>query len=112
MTGALRPAADLSWRRVDDEIVILDLRTRAYYSLNEVGARIWELLADGRSPESAAGVVAKAIHGPDAHGRRLDECGGGEERGWEGLCPVDVLDPTIQGCAHRSGVLLIVEKGE
>jgi len=29
-----------------------------------VGARIWELLADGRSPESVASVVAKEFHAP------------------------------------------------
>lgn len=39
----------LAWRRVDDQIIILNLETSAYWSLNEVGARIWELLATGNS---------------------------------------------------------------
>lgn len=43
-----------AWRRVDDEIVILDLNTSVYYSLNEVGARMWELLAESLPPEEVA----------------------------------------------------------
>ena len=34
-------------KTVDDVVVLLDLTTEMYYSLNEVGSRIWAL-ADGR----------------------------------------------------------------
>lgn len=40
---------DLEWQLVDDEIVILDLRTHRYLSLNRAGARLWPLLAKGTS---------------------------------------------------------------
>ncbi len=37
------------WKKVDEELVILDIETGIYYTLNEVGARIWELALDARS---------------------------------------------------------------
>lgn len=37
------------WRRIDSETMILDLEKDIYYSLNDVGARIWELLDKGTS---------------------------------------------------------------
>ena len=36
-------------RRVDDEVVVVDLATNRIYALNPTGARFWELLADGQS---------------------------------------------------------------
>ncbi len=40
---------DITWREVDDEIVILDLRGSLYHSVNQVGALLW--------PELEAGVA-------------------------------------------------------
>ncbi len=37
------------WKKVDAELVILDIETGVYYTLNEVGARIWELALESRS---------------------------------------------------------------
>ena len=36
-------------RTVGDETVILDLASGTYYGLDPVGARIWQLLAEGQS---------------------------------------------------------------
>ena len=36
-------------RQVGDDMVFLDLAGGRYMSLNPVGARIWELIAEGRS---------------------------------------------------------------
>jgi len=36
-------------RRVGDEVVVLDLLGGEYFGLPDVGARIWELLLDGKS---------------------------------------------------------------
>jgi len=41
---------DLSWRQVGDEIVVLDLRSNAYLSINQSGTALWELLVDGSTP--------------------------------------------------------------
>jgi Coenzyme PQQ synthesis protein D (PqqD) len=43
----LWPAADVVSRRLDDQVVLVNLRTNLIYELNETGARLWELLAEG-----------------------------------------------------------------
>lgn len=44
-------------RRVGDEVIVLDLTGGEYFGLPEVGARIWELLLDGKSLMEVAGVI-------------------------------------------------------
>ncbi len=39
-------------RLSENEAVLLHLDTKRYYSLNETGARLWELLQDGRVPDT------------------------------------------------------------
>ena len=41
--------AQVMARAVGDETVILDLANGTYYGLDPVGARIWQLLAEGQS---------------------------------------------------------------
>jgi hypothetical protein len=41
----------LEWRQVDDEIVAVDLRSHVYLTLNETGAVVWKLLAEGCESE-------------------------------------------------------------
>jgi DNA-binding NarL/FixJ family response regulator len=53
-----RHAKNVAWRKVDDEVVILDLETSVYYSLNETASRIWELIGKGLSEEAIADDVA------------------------------------------------------
>ena len=36
-------------RKLDDEMVLLNLDSGEYFGLNDTGTRVWELLADGRS---------------------------------------------------------------
>jgi len=46
----LQPHPSLVFTRLDDtEAVLLHLDTTRYYTLNETGSRIWELLQEGRS---------------------------------------------------------------
>lgn len=59
MKNAYKVASHISWRRVDDEIVVLDLNTSVYYTFNDVAARIWELLAESRPVESVASALAE-----------------------------------------------------
>lgn len=40
----LRASEDVAARALDGEAVLLDLASGTYFGLNEVGARIWELL--------------------------------------------------------------------
>ena len=41
--------ADLTWREVDDEVVVLDLKSSQYLSLNSSGAYLWKLIAEPAS---------------------------------------------------------------
>ena len=54
-----KQSGNVSWRRVGDEIVILDLETSAYFSLNETSAFIWERLVAGFSAEEAAEALVR-----------------------------------------------------
>ncbi|HWD53966.1 MAG TPA: PqqD family protein [Acidimicrobiales bacterium] len=38
---------DLETRSVENELVLLDLRTQTYLSLNRTGARLWPLMVEG-----------------------------------------------------------------
>ncbi len=44
---------------LDNESVLLDLKTRQYYSLNETGTRIWEHVADGAGLSEIAARLEK-----------------------------------------------------
>ena len=44
-------------RRVGDEVVVLDLERGEYFGLPAAGARIWELLLDGKSLGQVAEVI-------------------------------------------------------
>jgi hypothetical protein len=41
----------LEWRRVEDDVVALDLPTETYLGLNQSAAALWEVLADGASQD-------------------------------------------------------------
>jgi hypothetical protein len=43
----LRPSKDVVFRVLEDEAVLVHVRTNRIYSLNPSGARFWQLFADG-----------------------------------------------------------------
>ena len=45
--------SDVLATELDGGVVLLKLDTGAYFRLNEVGARMWEMLGNGRSVEAA-----------------------------------------------------------
>lgn len=47
----MKPADELAWRDVSEGVVILDLRTSMYWSLNGSAALLWMALAEGSTPE-------------------------------------------------------------
>ncbi len=55
----IRPAAQVIAKVVGDELVLLDLERGVYYGLNEAGARIWQLLAEGGSIAVVAARMAE-----------------------------------------------------
>lgn len=66
----LRPSG-LHWRRVDDDIVVLDARRSVYLQVNGTGAQLWPLLADGTDEDALAAALA-AAHGLAAEDARRD----------------------------------------
>jgi hypothetical protein len=52
-SGALRPHPNVVARRVEDEIVLVQLDRNSIYALNRTGARFWELITEGRSKSEA-----------------------------------------------------------
>src|ERR671925_449544 len=51
-------APDVMFRHVGDESVILDLKTERYLGLDEVGTRMWNVVLDSPSIESAYETLA------------------------------------------------------
>ncbi|HEY1651158.1 MAG TPA: PqqD family protein [Acidimicrobiales bacterium] len=50
---------DLETRTVEDELVLLDLRTQTYLSLNRTGARLWPLIAEGTDRAALVDALRK-----------------------------------------------------
>jgi Coenzyme PQQ synthesis protein D (PqqD) len=44
-----RPQPDVVSRRLDDQTVLVNLRTNRIFELNRTGARLWDLLGEGSS---------------------------------------------------------------
>jgi hypothetical protein len=48
------PGAGVHSRVFGDEVMLLDLESGQYFSLNAVGTRMWARLAEGKSPAEVA----------------------------------------------------------
>jgi hypothetical protein len=59
---------------VAGEVVILHLDDGAYYGLNEVGTRVWQLLQEPRTPEEIAKDIVREFEvEPEQCARDIDE---------------------------------------
>jgi hypothetical protein len=52
-------ASHVVWRKVSGEVVILDMESSVYYSLDEMGARIWELIGQGKPLQEIIQILAE-----------------------------------------------------
>ena len=68
MTGEpkLHVSADVVYREIDGEAVLLDLGSGRYFGLNAVGTRAWAVLAGGGSVDDAIAAIAAEFDAPDA----------------------------------------------
>lgn len=66
-----KPSANVAWRRVQEEIIVLDLTSSLYYTLNETAAFVWERLEAGDDVAKAAERLG-AEYGRDASDVRGD----------------------------------------
>lgn len=49
---------NISWKKLQDKVVAVNLTTGTYYTMNAVASAIWNLVAEGLSPESVAAKLA------------------------------------------------------
>ena len=55
-----KPVPDVVFTQLDDgEAVLLSLKTRRYYTLNETGTQIWDLFKQDRSPDEIASALVE-----------------------------------------------------
>jgi hypothetical protein len=57
VSGQYRIPERVVHQRLGDEIVLLNLETGYYFGLNPTGARLWELISEGRGLEDAGRVL-------------------------------------------------------
>lgn len=58
-TGQFQVPAHVQHNLQDGKAVILQMRSGRYLGLDEVGTRMWTLLADGKSSQAVAGRLAE-----------------------------------------------------
>lgn len=64
---------DVIFRRVSEGAVLLSTKDEVYFGLNEVGARIWELMTPGLAGMDAlCAALSKEYEGVDADTIRAD----------------------------------------
>lgn len=51
----------VAWRRVGEEVVILDLKSSEYFSLNETGGLVWEKMGEGMDLEAIRAELCAAF---------------------------------------------------
>ena len=54
----MKPSPNVVFRDLDGEAVLLDLASGTYFGLNEVGTRVWQLVADGRDEGQIVATLA------------------------------------------------------
>jgi hypothetical protein len=68
--AAVRPKHDVVARRLGDAVVLVNLATNGIYELNATGARIWELLSEGRQVADIARVLEEEFESEGIDVRR------------------------------------------
>jgi hypothetical protein len=63
-------ATTVSFREVGAEVVVLDLRTSSYVTVNDAGALLWRRLSQGASPEELGLALAERFGLPPEDARR------------------------------------------
>jgi hypothetical protein len=70
----LRPHPQVVARRVEDEVVVVQLERNSIHALNQTGARFWELIVEGRSRSEACEQMLEEFDVPRAQlEREIDE---------------------------------------
>jgi hypothetical protein len=54
-----RLRGEISWRQVEDEVIVLDKRNWGYLSLNPTGGRLWVALSDGATRAKLVAILTE-----------------------------------------------------
>jgi hypothetical protein len=111
MTDFLRARTeDLVYRDVDDTVVMLDLRTQHYLSLNESGAELWPLIARGARRDELVDALRDRYGLSDDEATRRAACsatgrssGGGGSRTSRSLRPEALASRAAEPSHGSSG---------
>ena len=57
MKRSIRIQPDVLSQTVDNEVVLLDLKNESYFGLNEVGARLWQLVQDNHDLQDVYAII-------------------------------------------------------
>lgn len=61
----ITPHADVVWRLVEGEVVLLNVMSGQYYSLDTVGSRVWELIPnEGTAVGALCATLAQEFDAP------------------------------------------------
>jgi hypothetical protein len=71
MSRRISIAKGVHARRFGDELVILDTAGAQYFGLNDVGADMWERLANGGEPNQIVGEIV-ALYAVESERARAD----------------------------------------
>ena len=58
LRDTLRIRPDVVFRQLDDEAVLLDLKSGTYFGLNTVGTRVWQLLGEQAALSNVLNTLA------------------------------------------------------
>jgi hypothetical protein len=81
-------AADLAWRIVVDEVIVLDLRTSNYFLANRTAAGLWPTLVRGATAQVLAAQVATE------HGIPIEQAEADVRVLLEQMAERDLLEPS------------------
>lgn len=83
LTSKVRPSQDAFFSQVSDEIVMLNLKTGCYHSLNTFGAAIWQRLDKSETIGDVCSLLGEIYEAPakTIQTDTLEFLGGLSERG-------------------------------
>jgi hypothetical protein len=81
------------WQRFESEVVVINLESGTYYSLNETGARLWSMMEAGWTPDEAAERIQAGGAPADARDQVLAY--------WGRLVEEGLILPAANGVVRR-----------
>jgi len=89
-TAVLRRVSSLPFQKMNDEVLVVDPRTREVHLLNVTATRIWDLLETPRTAEEISAALAAEFDAP-VEVLRADVAASLAELGAKGLVGTDAV---------------------